>query len=329
MLKIMVYAYMNKIYSSRDIERACTRDINFMYLLEGVAAPDHATIARFRTMHFALCAKELMAQMTTILGDLGELSKTAVFIDGTKIEANANKYTFVWKKNVTKLQTKLLNTLIDLVSGCEEEFGITVVHKNKVTLHTIKRLRKKLFKIKEEEGIVFVHGSGKRKNPIQRAIEQVDETIAKLKEYNQKLHICGPRNSFSKTDHDATFMRMKEDAMLNGQLKPGYNVQHAVDSEYITWVDVRWHPTDTRTLIPFLKDMQIYLGFKYRDITADSGYESEENYHFIEENGQIPYIKPTNYEISKTRKYRTDISRKENMRYISEDDVYICKAEKN
>lgn len=118
---------------------------------------------------------------------------------------------------------------------------------------------------------------------------------------------------------------MKEDAMMNGQLKPAYNLQHGVDSEYITWLTINPRPTDTRTLIPFLKDMEEYLGFKYKDIVADAGYESEENYLFIEENGQVAFIKPANYEISKTRKYRNDISRVENMDYDEEKDAYTCR----
>ncbi len=99
-------------------------------------------------------------------------------------------------------------------------------------------------------------------------------------------------------------MRMKEDAILNGQLKPAYNLQHGVDSEYITWVDISARTTDTPTLIPFLKDMEEHLPFRYREIVADAGYESEENYLFLERNGQASYIKPANYEVSKTRRYR-------------------------
>ena len=112
--------------------------------------------------------------------------------------------------------------------------------------------------------------------------------------------------------------------MLNGQLKPAYNLQHAVDAQYITWLDVCARPTDVSTLVPFLKDMEARLGFKYKEIVADAGYESEEAYVFLEENGQLSYIKPQNYEISKTRKYKEDISRRENMSYISEEDAYIC-----
>ena len=120
-------------------------------------------------------------------------------------------------------------------------------------------------------------------------------------------------------------MRMKEDAMLNGQLKPAYNLQHCVDAEYITWLDISAHPTDVLTLIPFLKEMEKYLPFKYSEIVADAGYESEENYVFIEQNQQTAYIKPQNYEISKTRKYQNDISRRENMDYREETDSYICR----
>jgi hypothetical protein len=112
--------------------------------------------------------------------------------------------------------------------------------------------------------------------------------------------------------------------MLNGQLKPAYNLQHAVDAQYITWLDVSPRPTDVMTLVPFLKDMEKHLSFKYTEICADAGYESEEAYVFLEENSQLSYIKPQNYEISKTRKYRQDIGRRENMTYLEEEDVYLC-----
>ena len=325
LFKIMVYASMNRIYSSRDIETACRRDINFMYLLEGKPAPDHATFARFISLHFAQCSKKTLAEVSKLLYSLGEISGKSIFIDGTKIESVANKYTFVWKKAVTKNQAKLFDKILALVEECENLYGFKITYNGKVSLHTLKRLRKKLCRIRQEEGIAFVHGTGRRKTRLQKSLETLETYIAKLKEYNKKLYVCGDRNSYSKTDPDATFMRMKEDAMLNGQLKPAYNLQHGVDSEYITWLDISPRPTDTRTLIPFLKDMELYLPFKYQEIVADAGYESEENYLFLEENGQLAYIKPQNYEISKTRKYRQDIGRMENMKYDEKADCYYCK----
>ena len=324
MLKVVLYAHMCRIYSSRDIESSCRRDINFMYLLEGSTAPDHATIARFIYLHFAELAEKFLAAMSEWLFEHGEISGVDIFIDGTKIESCANKYTFVWKKAVTKSLNKLFEKITAFVDQCEVLYGMKIVYNGEVSLHTLKRLRKKLYKVKAEEGIAFVYGIGHRKSQLQKSVEELEYHIDKLKEYVHKLHVCGDRNSYSKTDPDATFMRMKEDAMLNGQLKPGYNLQHGVDSEYIIWLTLGPQPTDTTTLIPFMKSMESHLSFKYTNVVADAGYESEENYLYLEENGQVAFIKPSNYEISKTRKYQHDISRVENMEYDSEKDCYTC-----
>lgn len=328
LFKIIIYASMNRIYSSRDIETACHRDINFMYLLEGKPVPDHATIARFISLHFSKCSKNILAEVSDILLEIGEISGKSVFIDGTKLESVANKYTFVWKRSVTKNCQKLFEKISDLIRECEVLYGIQIVYHDQISLHTLKRMRKKLYRIKKQEDISFVHGKGKRKTPLQRSIETLESYIQKLKEYIKKIHLCGTRNSYSKTDPDATFMRMKEDAMLNGQLKPAYNLQHGVDSEYITWIDISAKPTDTGTLIPFLKDMEKHLSFRYQEIVADAGYESEENYLFLEKNGQSSFIKPMNYEISKTRKYKKDIGKMENMEYDPEKDSYRCQNRK-
>ena len=328
LLKIVLYSYMNGDYSSRSMELNCKRDINFMFLLEGAPVPDHATFARFRSIHFAPCAKRILAEMSNALFDLGEISGETVFIDGTKIEAAANKYTFVWKKAVTKNQTKLLIKLADFVAECEQRYDLKIVYGDTVKMKHVKKLRKKLYALRQSENVVFVHGIGKRKTPLQKSIETLEGYLSRLKKYNHQIHICGGRNSYSKTDHDATFMRMKEDAMGNGQLKPAYNLQHGVDSEYITWLTIGQQPTDTTTLIPFLKDAQEHLKFKYKNITTDAGYESEENYVFLEENGQLSYIKPANYEISKTRRYKNDIGKIENMEYDAESDVCICRNAK-
>ena len=248
-LKVMAYAALNGIFSSRDIETACRRDINFMFLLEGAPAPDHATLARFISLHLADCSKDVLAEVTSILYQLGEISGKTVFIDGTKIEANANRYTFVWKKAVSRNQEKLFLKITELVAECEAMYGIKTVYQGRVSLHTLKRLRKKLYAVKQEEGITFVKGSGKRKTQLQRSVETLEAYIEKLKEYTKKLHICGDRNSYSKTDPDATFMRLKEDAMLNGQLKPAYNLQHAVDAQYVTWADISARPTDVTSFL--------------------------------------------------------------------------------
>ena len=177
LLKIVIYAGMNRIYSSRDIEKSCKRDINFMYLLEGKPAPDHATVARFISLHLSQCSKNILAEVSNILFELGEISGKHIFIDGTKIESAANRYTFVWKKAVTKNQTKLFAKIITLIAECEEMYGLKLVYQDSISLHSLKRIRKKLYAIKESEGITFVHGIGRRKSAIQKSIESLETMV--------------------------------------------------------------------------------------------------------------------------------------------------------
>ena len=142
MLKIVVYAYMNGIYSSRKIEEACRRDINFMWLMNGGTVPDHCKISRFRSSHLAPCAERIMAEITEFLYELGEITGETIFIDGTKIEACANKYTFVWKKAVTKRMQKLLDKLAAFVGECEELYGLKLTYKKQVKMKHVKNCGK-------------------------------------------------------------------------------------------------------------------------------------------------------------------------------------------
>ena len=143
-----------------------------------------------------------------------------------------------------------------------------------------------------KRNIEFVHGIGKRKTKIQKWTEQLSEYKERQEKYNLSKGIFSKRNSYSKTDTDATFMHMKDDHMRNGQLKPAYNVQIAVESEYVTGVGIFDDRNDIATLIPMLNNMKEKIGRKYLNVIADSGYESEENYLYLESNKQTPYIKP-------------------------------------
>lgn len=123
-------------------------------------------------------------------------------------------------------------------------------------------------------------------------------------------------------------MHMKEDHMKNGQLKPGYNMQIGIEGEYIVGVDISSERSGQLTFIPFLNKIESNINKKYKNIVADAGYESEENYLCLERNNQNAYIKPSSYERSKTKKYKNDISKVENMTYVEMDDQYICAAGK-
>ena len=327
LLKIMVYGYMRKQISSRALEACCRENLHFIYLLEGQRAPDHNTINRFRKNILTQEAgQDILCQLVVLLHERGLLSLEAAFIDGTKIEANANKYSFVWKKATAKKTDKLLKRIHEELPAKLKEAGIRFHVPEKIAVRQLKKLRKRIHARIKADGIELVSGKGKRKTRLQRLSEWVDQCLAKLKQYTNDIHICGNRNSYSKTDHDATFMHMKEDYMRNGQLKPGYNVNVATCSDFIIGSYISSDRNDVHTLIPFMEQLRKnYAGRNIGSVVVDSGYESEENYCWFEAHPETElYVKPSNHEVAKHRKYRTDISRRENMAYNVQTDTYTC-----
>ncbi len=316
MLKILLYANMENIYSSRDIASACKRDINFIWLLNGSPAPNHHELARFRSKRLPYCAEELFFRIVEGLKDVGEIKYEHLFVDGTKIEANANKYSFVWKKSTTKYEARnnakmeaamaVISTKYGIIRNTPEEMYEALLHK---------------------AAVPFVYGRGHRKTEVQRDAEYLKDLLEKRGKYSVYQETFKGRNSFSKTDPDATFMHMKEDHMRNAQLKPGYNIQFGIEGEYITGVSVSSERSDQLTLIPFIENLR-NRGIEYADVTADAGYESEENYTYFENIETECYIKPQNYERSKTKKFRSNMALRENMAYDPEHDEYTCRAGK-
>lgn len=311
MLKIVVYGYICGIFSSRPIETACRRDINFMWLLEGMPVPDHNTIARFKK-EAKEEIQELFYQVVAFLHNKDEISYVNVFIDGTKIEANANKYSFVWKGSIEKFNRSNEEKIAAFRSDYNTRY--------KKHFKKISTIKKHIEQDIDKQGVVLVSGKGKHKTQLQRDYETLLSLLAKRKQYQKDLATFGDRKSFSKTDEDATFMHMKEDHMKNGQLKAGYNVQIAVDSEYIVNVGVFSDRTDVNTLIPFLKSTSKNV-FNYQKIVADAGYESEENYVYLSKHNQMSYIKPQNYK--QLKKNQHPYSRY-NFSYIPEKDLFVC-----
>lgn len=317
MFSIVVYANMKGIFSSRGIEEACKTDIRFMWLLQYHKAPDHTTISRFLENNMSGCAEDLFYQLVEKLSDMGEIGFEALFVDGTKIEANANRYTFVWAKAIEKRLKKLSEKIEKELPPIREKYGLAEGLGLESTANELKTLA-------DIQKISFVHGKGKHKAQLQRDCERLEELLNKGNEYVEHLRICGKRKSYSKTDPDATFMRMKEDHMRNGQLKPGYNLQVGVSGEYIAGLGLFPNPTDTTTLIPFLERMKSGINRSFKDIVADMGYASEENYTYLENNDQNAYIKPSDHEVKKTRKHRNNIFHKDNMPYDEANDCFTC-----
>ncbi|WP_197035135.1 transposase, partial [Oceanivirga salmonicida] len=231
LLAIVVFAYSRKVKSTREIEQLCRENIKFRYLLGDDPIPDHSTIARF-LQKAEPEINDLFIQFTNKLLELNNIDTSIIYIDGTKIEADANKYTFVWKKAILKFQDRLLIKIEKLIEDFNTEFN-----KNIISL-------KEMIDLINNKNIIRVYGKGKRKSIEQKYLDLAEQYTNKIIEYSKHLDILGDRNSYSKTDNDATFMRMKEDYMGNGQLKPGYNLQIGVCSELIVSSMICSNPTD-------------------------------------------------------------------------------------
>ena len=319
MFKILIYSYSIGKTSSREIEDMCKFDLRAIYLLDGEKAPDHSTINRFR-QRIKPNLDDALVEFNELLIDYGMIDPSSIYIDGTKIEANANRYTFVWKKSVLKYKGKLIEKIYN-------KFSLDNVISENALILNLRIKIKELEDTKNKENIEFVYGKGKRKTQLQRDYEEYKSYLDKLLEYNKHLEILGERNSYSKTDHDATFMRMKDDYMRNGQLKPAYNIQMATNGNFILGVYGSHHPSDMKTLPLFLDKIYPAYSEKMDKIICDAGYESEENYHYLKSKGLRAFIKPSNYEVSKTKKYKEKEKFLNSLEY-NEEDCYISKESK-
>ena len=245
LLKVVLYAYLQNIYSGRKMEQLLKRDVHFMWL-SGMQRPDFNTINLFRKHRLAGFIDNIFTQVVEMLVEAKFVSLEVQYIDGTKIEANANKYTFVWKKSTQTNQHKIDVKVRSILREAERVLDMEI-KEDKERVMTSEEMLKRTEAIIEE-----MDRRGISDKPLRKAVGQVQkESVAKMQEYEEKIETVGERGSYSKTDKDATFMRMKEDAMNNGQTKPGYNVQIATENQFITNYDIFWQPTDQATLIPF------------------------------------------------------------------------------
>ena len=322
LLKVLVYGYVTNIYSSRKLAEACRERVSFMWL-SAMNKPDHNTINRFRGVRLKHALRSVFEEVVQLLAQEGLLSIDQVYTDGTKIEANANKYTFVWKKSIQTNKQKMKTQLEEIWAYAQniaaeedrmpEPPDLTTINQESVNA-TVEKLNKEL-----------------------SANDQVDKKVrAKLKyisknfpqniaRYEKQEAILGERNSYSKTDTDATFMRMKEDHMLNGQLKPGYNVQISTSNQFIVNYTIHPNPTDTLTLKAHLEQHESSFGKAPETLTADAGYGSEENYSLLEQKQIQGYVKYNMFDKGQNQTYKNKFPfHAEKLFYNQQEDFYIC-----
>ena len=325
MLKIILYAYMNNIYSCRKIEKTVQRDIHYIWLA-AQERPDFVTINRFRN-RVKSEINNIFTQTVLVLADRGFITLDVEYIDGTKIESKANKYTFVWRKTVEKNRAKLQEKIrvllgqIDDVIAQDKSAGTDKVD---FTPETLTSLITELQASLSSEPTPTDKGHKKQQREKKKQIKELEKHRDKLGEYNSRLAQIGERNSMSKTDSDATFMRMKEDAMNNGQTKPGYNLQISAENQFITDFALFPNPTDTLTLIPFFNSFLDRYGHLPSVAVADSGYGSEENYRFMDEAGMEAYVKYNRFHLEQRPRYKPDPFHHDNFHYNADEDYYVC-----
>ncbi len=325
MLKIILYAYMNNIYSCRKIEKAVQRDIHYIWLA-AQERPDFVTINRFRN-RVKSEINNIFTQTVLVLAERGFITLDVEYIDGTKIESKANKYTFVWRKTVEKNRAKLqekirvlLGRIDDVIAQDKAAESDKVEFTPETQTSLISDLQDSLAAESEPSG----KEQKKQMREKKKQIKELEKHRDKLNEYDGRLEQMGDRNSMSKTDPDATFMRMKEDAMNNGQTKPGYNLQISAENQFITDFALFPNPTDTLTLIPFFNSFLDRYGHLPSVAVADSGYGSEENYRFMDEAGMEAYVKYNRFHLEQRPRYKPNPIHHDNFHYNADEDYYVC-----
>ena len=325
MLMVILYSYMNNVYSCRKIEKLLYRDIYYIWL-SGYQKPDFATINRFRN-RVKNEIGHIFTLLVLILVEKGFVTLEVEYLDGTKIESKANKYTFVWRKSVERNREKLLEKIRVVLQQINEQMAqdkaadVDTLELTPQTLCEISKEFKEALGSAPEAKTKEEKAAQRGKNKMFKELERHGE---KLAEYNSRLEQMEGRNSISKTDPSATFMRMKEDAMCNGQTKPGYNLQISSENQFITDFALFPNPTDTLTFIPFLGSFPGRYGRFPKRVVADSGYGSEENYRFMDEAGIEGFVKYNRFHLEHRPRYKPDTFHPDSLYYNEEGDYYIC-----
>lgn len=321
MLKVLFYSYLSNIYSCRKIAKALEENIHFMYL-SGNSTPDFRTINDFRGQILKQHIHSLFAELVKMLVEMGYVSLDVQYIDGTKIESVSNRYSFVWKKSVEKNKAKLEAKIHQILSDIEGSIQSDNQEVNKEELPqsiNSQELKKQLSAINK-----------RLKTPTktqQKELKKLqDEHLPKLEKYDQDLQTLGNRNSFSKTDPNATFMRLKDDHMKNGQLKPAYNAQISTHNQFVTHVSIHQTATDTITLESHLEGFENAYQQQSKEVVADAGYGSQENYELLENKKIKAYIKYNYFHLEQKRKYKDNPFWVGNLTYYPEKDCYVCPA---
>ena len=325
LLKAIVYAYINNIYSTRKIEQVLSHHIHYMWLT-GLSRPDHNTIHRFRSQRLQAYIKPIFTRIVLLLHEAGLLDIEDLYTDGTRIEASASRFSFVWKKSLQTNRDKISKKLDELWQyaqsvAAKELEQVEPASFNKIDSSTVTQTIEAInTALKGKPGvpanITKSLQHAKRKWP------------AALDRYAKQEAIIGEqRSSCSKTDTDATFMRSKEQSMSRaGILKPHYNLQLSTNQQFIVAYSVHQVAGDSTTLPEHLGSYIKEYGRSPESVTADAGYGSEQNYQWLEDKGITGYVKHSQFNKEKKAKAAQPEVVVDRSSYDKAADQYVCPA---
>ena len=328
MLKTVLFAFADKGYCSlRELEDNCKVNIRYMYLMNW-KTPTYRTFGYFINEVLADSIEEIFKDINMEIIRKDHVDLTHLYIDGTKLEANANKYTWVWKKATEKSRYHLFAKITELLNEINAELcwsGLRMETNEEYVPEYLQEMLSAYAGLYQLDENSFVHGKGKHKTVQQRQYEQLQAYARKLEDYQEKLTICGEdRNSYAKTDHSATFMHLKKDYMGNDQLLPAYNIQIGTADDYIAVLDVNHYRSDMDCFVPLMEKFHGLYGFYPQYPVADAGYGSYNNYLYCEQHGMKKYMKFTMFDKeTKDKKYHENPYRAENFR-IDQDGIMRC-----
>ena len=319
LLKVILFAFMENGYVAlREIEKLCRTDIRYMWLLDDMPAPTFVTIGNFIKDCLTSKIEDIFLAINKVIFEKEHVDLNHTYIDGTKIEANANKYTWVWKKSSIKNRAKTFEKISELIDEINNEdlacLQVKIEKRNEYAIEYLEDILNQYKEVLKIDTSAFVRGPGKRKTSQQRRYEKMLEYKEKLTKYAEHVKICGEkRNSYSKTDNSATFMRVKRDYMGNDQLLPAYNMQVAVCDEYIATLDIQQYASDMDCFIPLIEKFNKQYNQYPKYPVADAGYGSYNNYLYCEQHNMEKYMKFTMFEKeTKDEKYRNNPYRANN-----------------
>ena len=338
LIKVWVYGYCTKVYTSRPLSKALVEQLPFMWLAGG-QSPCFKTLSEFRGERLQGLIDDVFREVLLMLIDHGYINLEDIYMDGSKWEANGNKYKVVWAKNTERFKAAVLERIEGLLKEVhalqaaeDAQYGtrhlesvgegkeVSLILNSEQVRSQIQSLQSLIAQKAEQ---MQDKTAKKRVTRLTTISNGLEKEKAKIEKYEQQEVLLNGRNSYSKTDTDATMLRMKDEQVL-----PAYNVQHSTNHQYVISYTVGQTASDSPTLPEHLDKLEQRLAGivkpEQQNMVADAGYGSEENYADLQRRGIIAYVKYPLFYQEQTGEILKSKFRRENFAYDAQNDTFTC-----